>query len=295
MKPEKIQLSEEERRTLQLNEIQLLLEVYRICRKYKIRYSLDGGTLLGAARHQGFIPWDDDADVVFLRDDYEKFYTVCQRDLDHGRFFLQDYRTDAEYRWGYAKLRLKGTEFVRVGQEHMKYRTGVCIDIFVLDRVSDSNFVRRWDYFQLFCIRKALYSELGKVAADSWPLRLWYRLLNFIPKGALFRWRNHIARKHQAKDTQLVSHYLWPYNDRCRFGMPAHCFDSYTTLEFEGMQFSVMGGYDEYLTLFYGDYMTPPPPERRCGPGEASKIELLPITLEDIHREYRLIQRQLQV
>ena len=170
MKPEKIQLSEEERRTLQLNELQLLLEVYRICRKYKIRYSLDGGTLLGAARHQGFIPWDDDADVVFLRDDYEKFYTVCQRYLDHGRFFLQDYRTDAEYRWGYAKLRLKGTEFVRVGQEHMKYRTGVCIDIFVLDRVSDSNFVRRWDYFQLFCIRKALYSELGKVAADSWPL-----------------------------------------------------------------------------------------------------------------------------
>ena len=71
--------------------------------------------------------------------------------------------------------------------------------------------------------------------------------------------------------------------------MPVHCFDGYTTLEFEGMQFPVLAGYDEFLSRFYGDYMTPPPPEKRCGPGEPSKISLLPITLEDIHREYEQI------
>ena len=128
---DRIILSQKDLRTLQLNELDLILEVHRICKKNGIRFSLDGGTLLGAARNQGFIPWDDDADVIFLREEYEKFFDVCKTDLNADRFFLQDYRTDPEYRWGYAKLRLKGTEFVRLGQEKMKYTTGVCIDIFV--------------------------------------------------------------------------------------------------------------------------------------------------------------------
>ena len=76
-----IQLSEEQHRYLQLNELQLLVEVDRICRKYNIDYSLDGGTLLGAIRHQGFIPWDEDADVVFTRLEYAKFYEACKADL----------------------------------------------------------------------------------------------------------------------------------------------------------------------------------------------------------------------
>ena len=95
-----IQLSEEQHRYLQLNELQLLVEVDRICRKYNIDYSLDGGTLLGAIRHQGFIPWDEDADVVFTRLEYAKFYEACKADLNTAEFFLQEYRTDPHYRWG---------------------------------------------------------------------------------------------------------------------------------------------------------------------------------------------------
>ena len=116
---EKVILSPEDLRTLQLLELEMLVEVDRICRKYGIEYSLDGGTLLGAVRHKGFIPWDDDADVIFTRHEYVRFCRACKKELDTERFFLQDYRTDPNYRWGYAKLRRKGTEFVRLGQEHM--------------------------------------------------------------------------------------------------------------------------------------------------------------------------------
>ena len=68
-----VKLSDEQHRNLQLNELELIVEVDRICRKYNIDYSLDGGTLLGAVRHKGFVPWDEDADVIFTRHEYAKF------------------------------------------------------------------------------------------------------------------------------------------------------------------------------------------------------------------------------
>ena len=107
---------------LQKVELEMLIEVNRICRKNNINYSIMYGTLLGAVRNGGFIPWDDDCDVVFKRDEYEKFFEACKKDLDTSRFFLQEHRTDPYYLFGYSKLRRENTVFERTEEHKTTWR-----------------------------------------------------------------------------------------------------------------------------------------------------------------------------
>ncbi len=273
--PKKIELSGQDLRKLQLNLLEMLIEIDRICRKYHIKYSLDGGTLLGAVRHGGFIPWDDDIDVIMRREEYRKFYKACRKDLDTSRFFLQEYRTDPYYRWGYEKLRRKNTEFIRLGQEHLKIRTGVFVDIFVADNVPDSPAIRRLHLFACYMIRKLLYAELGMWNADTKAMRTWYWLLyRLVPRDAIFCWRNRIARRCNQKKTRLVRHMTYPYK-RSRYGMPGECFEEMADISFEGYTFQAFKEYDKYLSALYGDYKKLPPKEQQVAHLEVSSIKLL--------------------
>lgn len=167
-----VELTKEQLRQLQLIDLEMMIEVDRICRKNGIKYSLSGGTLLGAIRHKGFIPWDDDADIMFTHEEYEKFYRACKSDLDTARFFLQDFRTDSGYRWGYGKLRRRNTEYIKRGQEHLEQKTGVCIDLFEYQYLPDNLLARKIYQAKMFCLRKVMYSSLGKFAEKNFALRL---------------------------------------------------------------------------------------------------------------------------
>lgn len=258
-----LKLSDEQLKKIQQVELEIMIEFDRICRLHDIQYSLDGGSLLGAIRHKGFIPWDDDIDVIMLRSEYEKFAWAAKTDLQDDKFFLDEYRTDEHYRWGYEKLRRKDSAFVRLNQEHLKMHSGIFIDIMVADRVPDGRLARKWHLFQCFCIRKLQYSEVGKVQEKSRFLRMWYSLISKIPVSLAFRWRNHLADKWNKKETELVSHLTYGYPKRCKYGMPAKCFTEFIDVEFEGRQFKVFKDYDTYLKLGYGDYMELPPVEER--------------------------------
>lgn len=125
-------MQNEELRKLQKIELELFDEFTRICVKYRLRYYLIGGTLLGALRHQGFIPWDDDIDVGMPREDYDRFANLCGEQL-HSNFFYQSVDTDPNYFLTYAKLRKKGTEVYEERFENSKFHKGIFLDIFPLD------------------------------------------------------------------------------------------------------------------------------------------------------------------
>lgn len=258
----------EELRVLQGVLLEMLIELDRICKKHNIQYYLDGGTLLGAVRHKGFIPWDDDLDVVMLRCEYERLRVACQEDLDPDKYFFQDNTTDPEYRWGYGRIRRKNSEFVRVGQEHLKMQTGIFLDIFVRDNIPDFYPRRVLNCFYAFCLRKVLYSEVGKVSASNSFLRGVYALLNKISLPFTFRQLERLAGKWNLQSTKytrcLAFHYTSSQDYRFLLGYEQRWFtEQPVLLEFDGHQFPAVRDYDGYLKCLYGDYMTLPPPEKR--------------------------------
>ena len=261
MKP-MIELDKEQLRELQLIELEMLIEVDRICKKCNIKYAIAGGTLLGAVRHQGFIPWDDDADVGMLREEYEKFRMACETELDHTRFYFQDNRNTEGYRWGYGKLRRKNTIFLREHQEHMPYEQGVFIDIFPRDSVPDGTFARKIHKFKCFCIRKALWSEVGKIADKRRGMRLWFQLLNRMAGSKIYKIYDKLVEKSNRKPTQLVRNLTFPVpNDKD--GYLRQWYMESVELEFEGHMFMVNKCYKDWLEQEFGDYMKLPPVEKR--------------------------------
>ncbi len=278
-----IELTQEQLRQMQLVQLEMLVEVDRICRKYDIKYSLDGGTLLGAVRHNGFIPWDDDIDLIMERAEYEKFYALCEKELDEERFFLQEHRTDPYYCVGYPRLRRKHTTYLRAGHEHMKYQTGIFIDIFVLDGVPDNKLIRPIHRFWCFCLRKMLWAESGKVIHDKAIMRKWYKVLSLISKDWVFNRISGLSKRYSQRQTELVSHLTHPYPSReCLYGIPRNLLNEYTEVIFEGSKFIAVKEYKRYLSMLYGDYMKLPPKEKQRVHIHLAKFGLEQEVLESI-------------
>lgn len=264
-------ISGKEFRKMQLIQFEMLKELDRICRKNKIRYSIFAGTLLGAVRHKGYIPWDDDADIAMLREDYEKFKKVADQ-LNPDICFFQDYETDSNYRWGYAKLRKTGTTFIRSGQEHLKCKTGVFIDIFPMDDVPKFTVGQILNDFHMFCLRKILWSEVGKYdSGNNVIVKKVYQILSCIPTSKVFAKVEKIANRSKNNTPNRVRVLLFPslgklYRKnplKLRYGMPKEWFLNLTEYEFEGARLLGTKDYDSILKYIYGDYMTPPPESER--------------------------------
>ncbi len=260
-----IELTPDILRQMQLIQLECLVELDRICRKHTIKYSLDGGTLLGAVRHNGFIPWDDDIDVIMERKEYERFFVICQTELDTKRFFLQEHRTDVYYRVGFPRIKRNGTTYVRAGQERSKQHQGVQIDVFVLDHMPDGYAARRIHRMLTYFFRKILWSRTGKKVSDSAAQRMIYTLLDLFPAGLAFWGFDILAKYCNRQPAELVRHYAmtYPAPEVNGYGIPADLLNDFTELEFEGYRFQAVAQYDRYLTLLYGNYMDLPPEEKR--------------------------------
>lgn len=276
-----IQLDDEMLRQLQIIELEMMVEVDRICKKCGIQYNIIAGTLLGAVRHGGFIPWDDDADIAMLRPEYEKFREACTTELDTSRFYFQDHRNTKGYRWGYGKLRRKDTLFLREYQEHMPYEQGVFIDIFPMDAIPDHKLLRSLKNFQCFCVRKILWSKVGKIA-DRNPLkRKWFALLDKIPEKTVFRYYDRMVKNSTRLQSEWVRKLTFPTPNK-EYGYLRKWYADSMDMEFERIVFQGMPEYEEYLTFKFGDYRCPPPVDKRKV-HPVSDIRLIELDIETLY------------
>lgn len=267
-----IEIGQDTLRQIQMIQLEMLAEVDRICKKCGIKYNIIAGTLLGAVRHGGYIPWDDDADVALLRPEYEKFRQAVKTELDTSRFYFQDHRRTRGYRWGYGKLRRKNTLFLREYQEHMPYQQGIFIDIFPLDGVPDNYLLRSVKNLECFCVRKILWSKVGQVAEKSVLKRQWYKLLAQIPEDRIWNHYKRMVSSAGRKKTRMVRILTYP-TPNSGYGYYRSWYENSTDILFEGKIFQGIKDYDSYLSFKFGEYRKlPPVEERKTHPVSALKL-----------------------
>ena len=259
-------------RQIQLVELDMLREVDRICGKLDIRYNIIAGTLLGAVRHKGFIPWDDDADIAMLRDEYDRFVEACRTELNTDRYCFQDHTVTKGYRWGYGKLRRKDSLFLREHQEFMPYSQGIFIDIFPLDSVPDAYIPRAIKNFECFCVRKILYSPVGANAPGGIVKKAVYRLLSGIPEQRILGYYDGMIERSKKRRTDQVRILMFPTPNR-NYAYLRRWYENSEKISFEGIPFMGIRDWDEYLTFKFGDYMIlPPESDRKVHPVTELKI-----------------------
>ena len=261
-------LSPDERAKLHEHLMDGFGEFDRVCRAHDIPYYLVAGSLLGAVRHQGIIPWDDDVDIALMRPDYERFLSVAARELK-SRYFLQTNKSDPEYFLCFAKIRISGTKIVEASSIDCDIHSGVFIDILPFDNVPDWR-AMRWLHagicrlLNIMVLARGNYRDLSPLR--NCVVRVLRAFLRPIPFPTLMSWlQAALQLSHNEESRYVVMFSGMSYRRDC---LPRRYFRESIDLTFGGHAASAPAMWDEYLTDLYGDYMTPPPEDER-GKGHA--------------------------
>ena len=249
---------------LQKIEFDLFRCFIEICEKLNLRYFIIEGSAIGAARHGGFIPWDDDLDVGMFREDYNKFMELAPEILPKG-IFLQNHKTDSSYPYIFAKLRNSNTTYIQTGLAHINMNHGVYMDIFPLDGYPEKRFEQKKLEFVI-----KYYG--AQCSCSEKATRTW--------KGAMLSGILRVLGCHKRTDKILAKfeRYIskFPVNGSkfiCNFGSPygkkdyilSDYYGEGAYLMFEGLKVRVPANYDGYLTSLYGDWRMPPPLDKQKG------------------------------
>ena len=245
-------------------QLEVLQEVQRICDKHHLTYFLVGGSLLGAVRHQGFIPWDDDLDIGFLRADFDVFRQVAPSELA-DRFLYQSWRSKDGNHYVFDKIRVRDTRMSTEWAFRHAMPDGVFVDILVFDKTSNLPWLRQAHVLLARMVKRAIalkwinfarqqvhyhWSVVGLPVVRLLPWRLLHCLLE-----RLLRAFRRVRAKYIIDGVGLMLK-LGPF--------PSEWFASVQPAEFEGLTVNIPSGYEGYLTMWYGpDHMTPPPPSAR--------------------------------
>ena len=262
-------------RKLALNEVQdiiyeIFVEFNRICRKHGIKYSMEGGTLLGAVKYQNFVPWDDDIDVIMLRSDYEKFLAVAQNELNK-KYFLQSYHNVKEFPLNYAKLCYLGAEILDYDYSHLSNMChGIFMDIFPIDEVKPKTLRKHCSCVGVFtgARKKKLEVNMGKIPIVKSAI---YKLLSLMPMRFLIKRVDSFCKKYNGQETGFRYEICNP--NRKFKPLPAEIYEEFTELQFRDEKFLAVKEYDTFLRSRFGDkFMEQLPAEEKRKPSHCSNI-----------------------
>jgi len=253
-------------RKVQLTLLEIAKEIRRVCQENGIPFFLDAGTFLGAVRHHGFIPWDDDMDVGMLREHYATFCRIAPEKLGKD-FVLQNWYTDPNYALPFGKVMLRDTVYLEGKKTDRLTENGFYVDIFPYDNVPSSQEERKALAARLLRLYRVKlmksgyrpWMENGKTVVVKRVGYLYYQLQALFASGEqLSRKFDGLASGFPAGNTVCVQDTsVAPlYFDR------AWC-ENLEMYSFEGEMFPGPRDYDPFLTTVYGDYMVPPPEDQR--------------------------------
>lgn len=243
-----------------------LLEIDRICKKHNIKYFLAGGTLLGAIRHHGFIPWDDDADVMMLREDYDKFQSVVQEELPDNIFLQLPHTEKGNYN-PFTKLRINNTMFATEFTGHfLNMHNGIFFDVLSHDKTGQHKWSQKLHLMATMLTRSIVFNKWGDTdikGGGAHPIicKIVDHAKYLIPMRFALWAQNFCLTFFKNKK----SDYLYDGMGRNlkRGAFPAKWLEEAVYVDFEGYKFPVPKEYDKYLTYLYGDYMQMIPVSQR--------------------------------
>ena len=242
-------------------EQEILDVIDAICVEHEIRYSLAYGTLLGAVRHGGFIPWDDDLDIMMPREDYERFIRIWPSAAPKG-YLLETERMYDDYVNTFLKIRKDHTTFLQFNSERTKkHHKGIFVDVFPADRRAPGWISRK---LQQAAFMIHLLFNRGRVQAGGRTQVIPKILLALVPRSCYRRLSNWAGEKSRKWNDNASAELVFPCTIRdCRRFYPANMFEQLDRIPFNGKEYYAYHDRDQFLRIRYGDYMTLPPEDER--------------------------------
>lgn len=252
-------------RDVQLTQLYIAKEIKRICTKYHIRYFMSDGTLLGAVRHKGFIPWDDDMDFGMLAEDYAKFLDVAKQELSE-EFVLEEWEHSRDYPLPFAKVRLNGTVMEEAVTAKLHTHKGVWVDIFPYVEISEKNRSSGLFFKKTTLMMKAYQLKSGydlNAITNNPASRLVNCVLRHFPikKSTLKAYIENLAHVNPADQSGSYLQMSTVFSPRYVYDKAY--YEDLVELSFENELFPAPARYHDLLTHEYGDYMQLPPESQR--------------------------------